>query len=128
MTTTSANPSEMRSPPASGLVPSGRAPRSTLHHRELRGPRLGSGGNPSFPHEIEAWQISASAPYFLWSHLIMWIAPWGRLEVLGSYLWDHSIPAMILPFCWLLLVGVILMIIREWKPGNLFLFMLRAGR
>lgn len=61
--------------------------------------------NPSFLTEMKGWQIAASAPYFLWTHLEMWVAPRDRLQVLGSYLWDQSIPKEILPFCWLLLAG-----------------------
>lgn len=76
--------------------------------------------NPSFPDDMERWQISVSAPYFLWTHLSMWAAPWGRLECLGSYLWNRSIPAAIVPFCWFLLIGVTVLAARFWKPGNLF--------
>ncbi len=76
--------------------------------------------NPSFTDEIETWQIAASAPYFLWTHFLMWLAPWGRIEFLGSYLWDQSIPAVIIPFCWLMLVGIAVLCARFWKPGNLF--------
>lgn len=78
--------------------------------------------NPSFTTEIENWQIAASAPYFLWTHFLMWLAPWGRLEFLGSYLWDKSIPAIIIPFCWLMLIGIAVLCIRFWRPGNLFVF------
>lgn len=76
--------------------------------------------NPSFPDDMERWKISASAPYFLWTHFNMWAAPWGRLECLGNYLWNRSIPAAIVPFCWLLLIGAAVLAARFWRPGNLF--------
>ena len=79
-------------------------------------------GNPSFSADITPARLSASAPYFLWTHFVMWAAPWGNLECLGSYLWNRSIPAVILPFCWLLLLGCVLLAFRFRKPGNLFLF------
>ena len=76
-------------------------------------------GNPGFPSWIQSWQISASAPYFLWTHFMMWLAPWGRLEFFGNYIWDQSIPAIILPFCWLLLAGLVVLGVRFWQPGRL---------
>lgn len=78
--------------------------------------------NPSYTSDTERWQVAASAPFFLWSHFLMWLAPWGRLEFLGSYIWDRSIPALILPFCWIFLIGLIALGVRRWKPGNLFWF------
>lgn len=95
---------------------------SYLLIRGSQGANLTKVGNPSFTTEIENWQIMASAPYFLWTHFLMWIAPWGRLECLGSYLWDRSIPAIILPFCWLFLVGVASLCVRFWKAGSTIIF------
>lgn len=77
---------------------------------------------PSLDPGMPAWQLSASAPYFLWTHFKMWVAPDGRLEMLGSYLWDRSIPAIILPFLWVLLIGLIYLGIRFWKRAPLFFF------
>lgn len=90
--------------------------------RQSHGASTARLNNPSFTTEIETWQIAASAPYFLWTHFLMWLAPWGRLEFLGSYLWDRSIPAVIIPFCWLMLIGIGVLCARFWKPGNLFVF------
>lgn len=90
--------------------------------RGLQGADATRADNPSYALDIETWQVSASAPYFLWTHFLMWLAPWGRLECLGSYLWDLSIPAIILPFCWLLLIGAACLCIRFWKAGNLVIF------
>ncbi|MEP4078745.1 hypothetical protein [Haloferula sp.] len=90
-----------------------------LFVRHGAGGKMGSLVNPSFPGDIEPWQISASAPYFLWTHFLMWAAPWGRLECLGSYIWGRSIPAAIIPFCWMFLVGIGVLALRIWKAGNL---------
>ena len=78
--------------------------------------------NPSFEPGMPHWQVSASAPYFLWSHLLMWLAPDGRLETFGSYLWDRSVPAAILPFCWVLLAGLVYLVVRFWKRAPLLTF------
>jgi len=78
--------------------------------------------NPSLAPDMPSWQLTASAPYFLWSHFLMWAAPSGRLETFGSYLWDRSIPAAILPFCWILLIGFIYLGVRFWKRAPLLVF------
>jgi tetratricopeptide (TPR) repeat protein len=52
----------------------------------------------------------------------MWAAPWGRLEVLGSYTWNKSVPAVIIPFCWILLIGTATLCIRFWSTAKLFVF------
>lgn len=90
--------------------------------RHSQGASLTKDANPSFTSDIESWQIAASAPYFLWTHFLMWAAPWGRLECLGSYLWDRSIPAIILPFCWVFLIGIASLCVRMWKPGSIAIF------
>jgi len=90
--------------------------------RHFGGADSSSAANPSLSPETERWQLSASAPYFLWTHLTMWAAPWGKLEVLGSYIWDKSVPAIVMPFCWLMLLGVAALCIRFWRPGNLLVF------
>jgi len=90
--------------------------------RGAKGASAASVGTGSFSQDIENWQIAASAPYFLWTHFLMWVAPWGRLECLGSYLWDKSVPAIILPFCWILLIGGVSLGIRFWRAGNTLVF------
>lgn len=74
-----------------------------------------SGLNPSYLPEIKKWQIAASAPYFLWTHFEMWALPDGRLQLLGSYIWDQSVPKEIIPFCWLLLTGVAAGLALLWR-------------
>ncbi|RYD68122.1 MAG: hypothetical protein EOP83_01455 [Verrucomicrobiaceae bacterium] len=77
---------------------------------------------PSLDPAMPAWQLSASAPFFLWTHFKMWVAPDGRLEMLGSYLWDRSVPAVMLPFLWVLLLGLVYLGIRFWNRAPLFFF------
>jgi tetratricopeptide (TPR) repeat protein len=78
--------------------------------------------NPSLAPGMPYWQLTASAPYFLWTHFVMWVVPSGRLETFGSYLWDQSVPAAILPFCWILLIGFIYLGVRFWKRAPLLTF------
>ena len=87
--------------------------------RKMNQADFNDGGNPGFTTEILPWQIAVSAPYFLWTHFMMWLAPWGRMEFFGNYIWDRSIPAAILPFCWLLLLGLIVLGVRFWQPGRI---------
>ena len=95
---------------------------SWLVYRQLSGIPGVRGDNPSFPPGMPHWQVSASASYFLWTHFLMWLAPGGRLETFGSYIWDRSVPAAILPFCWLLLAGLIYLAVRFWRRAPLFFF------
>ncbi len=67
-----------------------------------------SAGEVSFPPETAAWQISVSAPYFLLTHLMMWVAPAGKIEFMSSYVWNESIPAIVHPFCWIILAALVL--------------------
>ncbi len=93
-----------------------------LAWRHVIGGKMVNLANPGFNGDIDRWQVSASAPYFLWTHFTMWLAPWGKLEFLGSYLWNKSVPATALPFCWAFLIGGVFLCVRFWKPGNLLLF------
>ncbi|OYV07546.1 MAG: hypothetical protein CFE26_00420 [Verrucomicrobiales bacterium VVV1] len=68
----------------------------------------GSAGEVSFPPETPAWQIAVSAPYFLLTHLMMWVAPAGKIEFMSSYVWNESIPSIVHPFCWIILAALIL--------------------
>lgn len=36
------------------------------------------------------WQLVLSAPWFLWRHLLMWVAPVGNIEFVSTYLWMKS--------------------------------------
>jgi len=81
-----------------------------------------SAGDVSFPPETAAWQISLSAPYFLLTHLLMWLAPGGRLEFMSSYVWNDSIPSIVHPFCWIILAALVLaaFALRKRSPAAAF--------
>jgi tetratricopeptide (TPR) repeat protein len=46
--------------------------------------------NPAFSPDLKGWQLSLSAPWFLWKHFSMWLMPLGRIEMGGTYLWGIS--------------------------------------
>ena len=71
--------------------------------------------NLAFPPDLQGWQLSLSAPWFLWRHFSMWLMPAGRLEWGGSYIWLVSASPLELAAAWawlLLLFGVIFL---TWK-------------
>lgn len=78
----------------------------------------GFASNPGLLPGTQPWQLAASAPYFLWTHLLMWAAPWGRIEFMSSYVWNASVPAIVHPFCWLLLGAAVLILwaLRKRSP------------
>lgn len=45
-----------------------------------------------FAPGTESYQLTLSAPWFLWRHFLMWVFPFGKIEVLGSYAWLGSTP------------------------------------
>ncbi|MEK7949041.1 tetratricopeptide repeat protein [Luteolibacter soli] len=90
--------------------------------RQLNGVPGVRAQNPSLALDMPSWQLTASAPYFLWTHFLMWAAPSERLETFGSYLWDRSVPAVILPFCWILLISAVYLGVRFWKRAPLLIF------
>lgn len=82
----------------------------------------GFASNPAILPSTQPWQLAVSAPYFLWTHLLMWVAPWGRIEFMSSYVWDVSVPAIVHPFCWLLLGALVLVIFALKKRSPMAAF------
>jgi tetratricopeptide (TPR) repeat protein len=82
----------------------------------------GSAGEVSFPPETQAWQIAVSAPYFLLTHLMMWVAPAGKIEFMSSYVWNESVPSIVHPFCWIILAALVLagFVLRKRSPAAAF--------
>lgn len=71
--------------------------------------------NPCFAPDTENWQLSLSAPWFLWKHFSMWLMPSGRIEFCGNYIWGISAAPWELAAAWawlLLLIGAIFL---TWK-------------
>lgn len=71
----------------------------------------GTGFVPDSP----GWQISLSAPWFLWRHFSMWLMPAGRIEVLGTYIWGISATPWELAAAWAWLLGIVGVIVFAWK-------------
>lgn len=72
-----------------------------------------------FAPDTQAIHLSLSAPWFLWRHFLMWISPFGHLELLGSYGWMRSASAAALAFGWIFLIAVLTVSGLTWKryPG-----------
>ena len=63
--------------------------------------------NAGLAPDTQAIHMSLSAPWFLWRHFLMWIFPFGTIELLGSYAWLRSASAMSLAFGWLFLAALL---------------------
>lgn len=59
--------------------------------------------------------LSLSAPWFLWRHFMMWIFPFGTLELLGSYGWMRSASAASLAFGWVFLASLLAAAVYTWR-------------
>lgn len=59
--------------------------------------------NYGFSPDIKAWQLSVSAPWFLWRHFSMWMFPLGRVEFCSAYIWGKSatMTELVMAWCWL---------------------------
>lgn len=73
----------------------------------------------AFAPGTEGWQLSVSAPWFLWRHFRMWIVPFGSLEILGSYAWLRSASAAELVFGWVFLAGLAGTAVATWRRAPL---------
>ena len=71
--------------------------------------------HPGFSPDTQAIHLSLSAPWFLWRHFLMWVFPFGTLEVFGSYGWMRSASAASLVFGWLFLLGLCGTAALTWK-------------
>jgi len=69
------------------------------------------GLNLGFDPEIAPWQQSVSSAWFLQKHLVMWLAPLGRVEFASTYLWGKSASSIELTLAW---IGVILLLAASW--------------
>jgi Tetratricopeptide repeat len=69
----------------------------------------------SFAPDTKGYQLSLSAPWFLWRHFLMWIFPFGTIELLGSYGWLRSTTAAGLVFGWVFLGFLLGLASYTWK-------------
>ncbi len=84
------------------------------HHfsaREAGGSVMHSGFSP----DTKGIHMILSAPWFLWRHFLMWIFPFGTLELLGSYTWLRSASILSLVFGWFFLISTAVAAVFTWK-------------
>ena len=85
--------------------------RHWLSSRVLMGQTFHDG----FAPDTKAIHLSLSAPWFLWRHFLMWIFPFGTLELLGSYGWMRSASPLSLAGGWLFLAGLVAVVAWTWR-------------
>lgn len=78
--------------------------------------------NPCFAPDTAAWQLSLSAPWFLWKHFSMWLMPSGRIEFCGTYIWGISAAPWELAaaWAWFLLLIAAIWFTRKRQPWVAF--------
>lgn len=88
--------------------------RHEFSARAVGGDNMNAGLAPG----TKAIHMSLSAPWFLWRHFLMWIFPFGTIEVLGSYDWLRSASAASLVLGWLFLIAMLVsaFLTRERHP------------
>jgi len=84
------------------------------HHFSARG-IVGEQFQPTMSPETRPWQLSVSAPWFLWRHFLMWVFPFGTLEVLGSYIWLRSATPAGLLFGWVFMGALLGLAAALWR-------------
>ena len=83
--------------------------------RTFIGARYAVHGNSGFVPDSPAWQLSVSAPWFLWRHFSMWLMPLGRIEFFGTYVWGISASPWELTAAWAWLLGILGLAGYTWK-------------
>lgn len=71
--------------------------------------------NFGFSPDLQAWQLSFSAPWFLWKHFSMWMVPLGRIEFCSTYIWGKSASMTELVAAWVFLLGLLVVAGWLWK-------------
>ncbi len=71
--------------------------------------------HPAFAPDTTGAQLSISSPWFLWRHFLMWIFPFGKIELLGSYAWMRSASVASLAFGYVFLASVLATAALTWK-------------
>ena len=75
-----------------------------------------------FAPDTKAIHMSLSAPWFLWRHFLMWIFPFGTIELLGSYAWLRSASVASLVFGGFFLLSLLATAALTWKRYPLVAF------
>jgi hypothetical protein len=68
-----------------------------------------------FSPDTKAIHLTLSAPWFLWRHFLMWVFPFGNIEIFGSYEWLKSASALSLVLSWLGLIAMMAASAVYWK-------------
>lgn len=71
--------------------------------------------HPAFAPDTTGAQLSISSPWFLWRHFLMWIFPFGKIELLGSYAWMRSASVASLVLGYVFLASVLATAALTWK-------------
>jgi hypothetical protein len=68
-----------------------------------------------FAPDTKPIHLTLSAPWFLWRHFLMWIFPFGKIELIGSYAWLRSASPVSLVFGWVFLLTLLGAAAACWK-------------
>jgi Tetratricopeptide repeat len=69
----------------------------------------------TFIPDSPRWQLTISAPWFLWKHFSMWLMPLGRIEMIGTYIWGVSASLWELAAAWIWLLFIVGLIFYCWR-------------
>lgn len=75
-----------------------------------------------FAPDTKAFHMSLSAPWFLWRHFLMWIFPFGTIELLGNYAWLRSASVASLVFGGFFLLALLATAAMTWRRLPLVAF------
>ena len=78
--------------------------------------------HPGIMPGTKAIHMILSAPWFLWRHFLMWVFPFGTIELLGSYWWLRSASVVSLVFGWVFLGTLLASAAMTWKRFPLVAF------
>ncbi|MES2922285.1 MAG: hypothetical protein V4819_12105 [Verrucomicrobiota bacterium] len=92
--------------------------RHEVSARVVGADRLGAGWDP----DTKAIHVVLSAPWFLWRHFLMWIFPFGTIELLGNYSWLRSASAVSLVSAGFFLLALLATAAMTWKRLPLIAF------
>ena len=68
-----------------------------------------------FTPDTTGLHLSLSAPWFLWRHFVMWVFPFGQLEILGNYGWMRSASLAAIIMSWVFLAALVATAALTWK-------------
>ncbi len=85
--------------------------RSMLSAKSIAGSTFHVG----FAPDTKSLHLSLSAPWFLWRHFLMWVFPFGNIEILGSYGWLRSASPLALGMAWLFLLSLLTTAALTWN-------------